>query len=64
MPKKISKHKKMWTCEHHIFVDDFLDVCDIKGEYPCDAPDDYPLWEECEGCHDYKPGENKCNLKI
>ena len=54
------KYVKMGSCLHYVYVDDFLDYCKfLHDEYPCDAPDDYPLWEECEKCQHWKPKKAK-----
>ena len=57
MAKKMNKHEKMNSCAHYTYVDDFMDKCSILGEFPCDAPTDCPLWNECEDCTYYKAKE-------
>ena len=52
----MNKHTKMHTCAFRKFIDDFHDYCAKKdATYSCDAPEDYPLWEECKACKDYQP---------
>ena len=58
---RMSKHQKMWSCVNHTYVDDYLDYCAEFGEYPCDAPTDYPLWEQCEDCTYYKAKKGECD---
>lgn len=56
------KYLKMGSCKFYQYVNDFLDYCGfLKDEYPCDAPTDYPLWEECEGCKHWKKKRNNKN---
>jgi hypothetical protein len=38
-----------------------MDYCSKFGEYPCDAPTDYPLWEQCKNCTYYKAKKEEDN---
>ena len=45
------KYLKMESCKHYHCLESLLDYCSyLHMEFPCDAPTDCPLWNECEKC--------------